>query len=77
MSPEPPLDATGVARRTFSSVRRGYDPDEVRAFLREVSELVGRLSADVARLGTRAEEAEARAELAEKLDQHRLVELLG
>ena len=43
MSPESPHDATGIARRQFSTVRKGYDPQEVRAFLHEVSELVGRL----------------------------------
>jgi DivIVA domain-containing protein len=80
MSPESPLDATGVARRQFSSARRGYDPDEVRAFLREVGEHVDRLARAVAEQRERAEAAEARAVLAEnldQLDQHRLVELVG
>ena len=44
MPPEPsPLDATGIARRHFSTARKGYDPTEVRAFLHELSEIVGRL----------------------------------
>ncbi|HKY68719.1 MAG TPA: DivIVA domain-containing protein, partial [Acidimicrobiales bacterium] len=77
MSPEPPLDATGIARRQFSTVRRGYDPTEVRAFLNELSEVVGRLQREEAHEHERAERAENRAELAEKLDEHRLVELLG
>jgi DivIVA domain-containing protein len=78
MPPEPsPLDATGIARRHFSTARRGYDPTEVRAFLHELSEIVGRLQRGEAHQLDRAERAEARAELAEQLDEHRLVELLG
>jgi DivIVA domain-containing protein len=78
MPSEPsPLDATGIARRHFSTVRKGYDPTEVRAFLHELSEIVGRLQRGEAHQLDRAERAEARAELAEQLDEHRLVELLG
>ena len=77
MSAEPPLDATGIARRHFSSVRKGLDPDEVRGYLHELSDLVGRLQRGEAHERERAVRAESRAELAEKLDQHRLVELLG
>ncbi|HZM38686.1 MAG TPA: DivIVA domain-containing protein [Acidimicrobiales bacterium] len=77
MSPEPPLDATGIARRHFSTVRKGYDPDEVRAFLHELADMVGRLQRGEAHERERAERAETRADLAEKLDQHRLIELLG
>ena len=78
MPAEPsPLDATGVARRHFSTVRKGYDPTEVRAFLHELSEIVGRLQRGEAHQLDRAERAEARAQLAEQLDEHRLVELLG
>jgi cell division septum initiation protein DivIVA len=77
MSPEPPLDATGIARRHFSTVRKGFDPDEVRGYLHELSDLVGRLQRSDAHERERAVRAESRAELAEKLDQHRLVELLG
>ncbi len=77
MSPEPPLDATGIARRHFPTVRKGYDPDEVRAYLHELSDLVGRLQRGEAHERERAERAETRAQLAEQLDQHRLVELLG
>jgi DivIVA domain-containing protein len=77
MSPEPPLDATGIARRHFATTRKGYDPDEVRAFLHDLSDMVGRLQRAEAHERERAERAENRAELAEQLDQHRLVELLG
>ncbi len=78
MPPEPsPLDATGIARRHFSTARKGYDPTEVRAFLHELSEIVGRLQRGESHQLDRAERAEARAQLAEQLDEHRLVELLG
>jgi DivIVA domain-containing protein len=77
MSPEPPLDATGIARRQFSTTRKGYDPGEVRAFLHELSDVVGRLQRGQAHEHERAERAEERASLAERLDEHRLVELLG
>jgi cell division septum initiation protein DivIVA len=77
MSPEPPLDATGIARRHFSPARKGYDPAEVRGYLHELSDLVARLQRAEAHQLERAERAEARAELAEQLDQHRLIELLG
>jgi DivIVA domain-containing protein len=77
MSPEPPLDATGIARRHFSTVRRGYEPADVRAFLHDVADMVGRLQRAEAHERERAERAETRAVLAEQLDEHRLVELLG
>lgn len=77
MSPEPPLDATGIARRQFSTVRRGYEPAEVRAFLHDVANLIDRLRRGEAHERERAQRAETRAALAEQLDQHRLVELLG
>jgi cell division septum initiation protein DivIVA len=77
MSPEPPLDATGIARRLFATARKGYDTGEVRAYLHEVSDLVGRLQREGSHEHERAERAEIRATLAEQLDEHRLVELLG
>src|SRR5918994_750451 len=55
MSPEPPLDATGIARRHFSPARKGYDPAEVRGYLHELSDLVGRLQRAEARQLDRAE----------------------
>ena len=52
-------------------------PTEVRAFLHDLSEVFGRLQRGEAHQLDRAERAEARAQLAEQLDEHRLVELLG
>ena len=77
MSPEPPLDATGIARRHFSTARKGFDQNEVRAYLHELADLVGRLQRGEAHERERADRAESRADLAEKHDQHHLVELLG
>lgn len=77
MSPESPIDATGIARRQFATSRKGFDPAEVRAYLHEVADLVGRLQRSESHERERAERAESRAQLAENLDQHRLVELLG
>jgi DivIVA domain-containing protein len=77
MAAELPLDAAGIARRQFSTVRKGYDPSEVRAYLDELSGVVSRLQREEAHEHERADRAENRAVQAEKLDEHRLVELLG
>ena len=51
------LDPEAVAAATFSAARRGYDPDEVRPFLRALSDEMARL---------RRELDEARAQLAHR-----------
>jgi DivIVA domain-containing protein len=38
-----PLSPSDIARRTFDVARRGYEQQEVRGFLHEVSALVERL----------------------------------
>jgi DivIVA domain-containing protein len=38
-----PLDSQNIARRSFEVSRRGYEQQEVRAFLHEVSALIDRL----------------------------------
>ena len=38
-----PIDSHDIARRTFEVARRGYEQQEVRGFLHEVSALVERL----------------------------------
>ena len=77
MSSDPLLDASGIVQRQFTTARRGYDADEVRAYLHELSTLVGTLQRRDAELRQRAEQAESRAQKAEQLDEHRLVEILG
>jgi cell division septum initiation protein DivIVA len=77
MSPEAPLDAAAVASRQFATARRGLDSGEVRAYLQHLSEAIGDLRRREAELLVRVERAESRAEEAERLDEGRLVELLG
>jgi DivIVA domain-containing protein len=77
MAAELPLDSAGIARRQFSTVRKGYDPSEVRAYLDELSGVMSRLQREEAHEHERADRAETRAVQAETLDEHRLVELLG
>jgi DivIVA domain-containing protein len=77
MASDPHLDAGGIVQRQFTTARRGYDADEVRAYLHELSKLVGNLQRGENELRERAEKAESRAQKAEQLDEHRLVEILG
>jgi DivIVA domain-containing protein len=77
MSSDPHLDAGGIVQRQFTTARRGYDADEVRAYLHELATMVGSLRRSEADVRARAERAEARAHKAEQLDEHRLVEILG
>ena len=41
------LDADAVASATFAAARRGYDPDEVRSYLRSLSSELARLTSEV------------------------------
>jgi cell division septum initiation protein DivIVA len=72
-----PLDSNSIARRSFEVARRGYEQQEVRAFLHEVSSLFDRLHRESAQLRERAERAEARMGLSEKPDETMLLEILG
>jgi len=72
-----PLDPAGIAHRQFASARRGFDSGEVRVYLQQLAAAVAALQAREAELLARAQKAEARAHDAERLDEHRLVELLG
>ena len=71
------LDSQGIARRTFDVSRRGYEQQDVRAFLHEVSSLVDRLQREIRELRDRAERAEARLGLADAPDEAMLMEVLG
>jgi DivIVA domain-containing protein len=72
-----PLAPHDIARRTFDVARRGYEQQEVRGFLHEVSALVEKLARDELELRERAERAEARLGMAEKPDEATLLEVLG
>lgn len=72
-----PLAPHEIARRTFDVARRGYEQQEVRGFLHEVSALLERLTRSESELRERAERAEARLGTADMPDETRLLELLG
>ena len=71
------LESDDIARRAFEVTRRGYEQQEVRGFLHEVSALVERLQRDVLELRVRAERAEAKAAQAGEPDEALLMERLG
>lgn len=77
MSPDLDTDVTNIVRRHFATARRGFDQDEVRAYLRELADLVDGLRRREAEVRARAEAAEARTPRFEDIDEQRLVELLG
>lgn len=72
-----PLDSQNIARRPFEVGRRGYEQQQVRAFLHEVSSLVERLQRESAEVRERAERAETRLGLASEPDETMLLEVLG
>ena len=71
------LNSHSIARRSFEVARRGYDQQEVRAFLHEVSSLLDRLQRESAEYRERADRAEARLGLSGELDESLLLEILG
>lgn len=72
-----PLAPQDIARHTFDVARRGYEQQEVRGFLHEVSALVERLTRSTSELRERAERAEARLGDAGQPDEAVLLEVLG
>lgn len=77
MAPDHDMDAGSIARRQFASTRKGFDQDEVRAYLRELADVVDGLRRSEAEQRARVDAAESRVTTIEDLDEHRLVELLG
>lgn len=69
------LDPEAVEEIDFAKVRRGYEPDSVRARLREAAEEIRRLNALVGSLSDRVSELEATPP--EKLESRRVAEALG
>ena len=77
-SSDPPhIDADAVARKTFSSSFRGYDSDEVRAFLLALAEEVRAINEHASWLQVQLADAEQRATAHVELDEDRLTALLG
>ncbi|MGH9275825.1 MAG: DivIVA domain-containing protein, partial [Acidimicrobiales bacterium] len=73
---EPPAPHD-IARRTFSVGRRGYEQQEVRGFLHEVSAIVERLTREEHELRERVQRAEARLGADQEPDEALLLEILG
>lgn len=74
-----PADVDAIATRRFSTSFRGWDPDEVRAHLVGVAEIVRSLQrrqADLERLLAEAEAAARRADLT-RLDADEVARILG
>ena len=76
-STPPPIDADALARHTFSSSFRGYDIDEVRAYLLALAEDVRAMNEHTSWLTVELADAEQRATAHVELDENRLTELLG
>lgn len=74
-SPEPERHAlrpSYIAGRGFSLGKKGYEPEEVHEFLREVAEYVGRLQGEVEWLRARSEHLERRGAAAQEAAYARL-----
>jgi cell division septum initiation protein DivIVA len=71
------LDSDKIARHAFEVGRRGYEQQEVRAFLHEVSSLVQRLEREIAEQRERAAHAEVQLDQAGAPDEAMLLERLG
>ena len=76
-STPPPIDADALARHTFSSSFRGYDIDEVRAYLIALAEDVRAINEHTSWLTVELAAAEQRATAHVQLDETRMTELLG
>jgi DivIVA domain-containing protein len=73
----PELTPEAVARATFGSGFRGFDQDEVRAYLRDVADQLRDARDREADLRSQLEMALARAEAASELDEATVTQLLG
>jgi cell division septum initiation protein DivIVA len=61
-----------IAVRRFSIARKGYEPDEVEPFLREVADYLNRMEGELEWLRTRCEHLERRATSAQEAAYARL-----
>lgn len=66
------LRPSSIAGRGFSLGKKGYEPEEVHEFLREVAEYVSRLQGEVEWLRARSEHLERRSEAAQESAYARL-----
>jgi DivIVA domain-containing protein len=72
-----PLEPHDIARRTFDVARRGYEQQEVRGFLHEVSALLERVQRSEQELRERVERAESKLGATQQPDEALLLEVLG
>ena len=71
------IEPSELAGRMFGTRRKGFDPDEVRDFLRSVAKAVTALQAERDDLARRLADAEARPADVPELDEDRLTAALG
>jgi cell division septum initiation protein DivIVA len=79
LPPQDPSSPGSVAGASFPTVRRGFEPDAVRGFLRQVSQELGRLQHERDRLERELDEtrAAARRQAPEDLDEATVAAKLG
>ena len=58
--------AEQIRRREFATVRRGYDPQQVRAYLTSIANQVGTLERELSQLRLEVGSAAARGQMAER-----------
>jgi len=77
--PPPSLDhsASTITGRAFAVRRKGFDPDEVRAYLGQLAEIVGRTIAERDAARKRAVDLEAEAAVRPAIDEDQLTAVLG
>ncbi len=72
-----PYDPDAVAAKSFSTVRKGFEPDEVRAFLLAVASSMRDAKLRYEDMERRLVEVERRAADPKDLDEHAVTQLLG
>ena len=70
-------DPDVIAAQTFTTVRKGYEPDEVRAFLLSVASSLREAKLRYEDMERRLAEVERRAADPKDLDEHAVTQLLG
>src|SRR5690606_7211000 len=70
-------DPDAVAAQSFTTVRKGYEPDEVRAFLLAVASTMRDAKLRYEDMERRLVEVERRAADPKDLDEHAVTQLLG
>lgn len=72
-----PPDSASITTRAFASRRKGFDPDEVRAYLGQLAEVVSRLTTERDEAQGRIRGLEKAAAEAPEIDEDRLTAALG